>query len=208
MKEIFLKQSRRDNTREAQLTPHKAKPQCGARGVQLTPHKQSVVWGLLILTTLFLTACNGDKLSFTGDYSYKLSGEVKLTDTDGETTFRLIHRNGQMNILRDKSDKNRYVITMNEMNGGCYTMSARLDGDDLQIDQHEFATNVLSTSSIPDIDLIDNEEPSVVYHVSASGNGKRNGDILIIKEVWKGNQSGNPGVTLRGNEMTIIAEKN
>ena len=85
MKEIFLKQSRRDNT----------------HGVQLTPHKQSAVWGLLILATLFLTACNGDKFSFTGDYSYKLSGEVKLTDTDCETTFRLIHRNGQMNILRD-----------------------------------------------------------------------------------------------------------
>ena len=193
MKEIFLKQPRRGKTREAQLTPHKA---------------TAAVWGLLILATLFLTACNGDKFSITGDYSYKLSGEVKLTDSEGETTFRLIHRNGQMNILRDKSDKHRYVITMNEMNGGCYTMSARLDGDNLQIDQHEFATNVLSSSGIPDIDLIDNEEPSVVYHVSASGNGKRNGDILIIKEVWKGNQSGNPGVTLRGNEMTIIAEKN
>ncbi len=28
---IFLEQSRRDKTREAQLTPHKAKPQCGAK---------------------------------------------------------------------------------------------------------------------------------------------------------------------------------
>ncbi|MBQ3734674.1 MAG: hypothetical protein II859_12025 [Bacteroidales bacterium] len=219
MKEIFLKQPRRGKTREAQLTLHKAKPQCGAREVQVTLHKQSVVWGssrretaavwgLLILATLFLTACNGDKFSFTGDYSYKLSGEVKLTDTDGETTFRLIHRNGQMNILRDKSDKNRYVITMNEMNGGCYTMSARLDDDNLQIDQHEFATNVLSTSGMLDIDILNNEEPSIVYRVTASGNGKRSGDILIIKEIWRGNQSGNLGGTLLGNEMTIIAEKN
>ena len=29
-KNFFLKQSRRDNTHEVQLTPHKAKPQCGA----------------------------------------------------------------------------------------------------------------------------------------------------------------------------------
>ena len=166
------------------------------------------MWILLILAATLLASCNGDKLSFTGDYSYKLSGEVKLTDSDGETTYRLLHRNGQMNIMRDKSDKNRYLITMNEMNGGCYTMGARLDGDNLQIDQHEFATNVLSTSGMLDIDILNNEEPSIVYRVTASGNGKRSGDILIIKEIWRGNQSGNLGGTLLGNEMTIIAEKN
>jgi hypothetical protein len=87
-------------------------------------------------------------------------------------------------------------------------MNATLDGDNLQIGQHEFATNVLSTSGMLNIDILDNEEPSIVYRITASGNGKRNDGILIIKEIWKGNQSGNPGATLRGNEMTIIAEKN
>ena len=65
---------------------------------------------------LLLASCDNSKRSFTGDYSYKLSGEIKLTDTDGETSYRLLHRNGQMNILRDKSDRHRYIITMNEMN--------------------------------------------------------------------------------------------
>ena len=214
MKTIFLKQPRRGNTHGVQLTthkqsavwgsPHKAKPQCGVR----TRKAATAMWILLILAATLLASCNGDKLSFTGDYSYKLSGEVRLTDSNGETTYRLLHRNGQMNIMRDKSDNNRYVITMNEMNGGCYTMNATLDGDNLQIGQHEFATNVLSTSGMLDIDILDNEEPSIVYRITASGNGKRNDGILIIKEIWKGNQSGNPGATLRGNEMTIIAEKN
>ena len=170
-------------------------------------HKHLII-GIIGILLLTLPSCQRGLKQFTGDYSYKLSGEVKLTDSDGETTYRLLHRNGQMNILRDKSDSHRYIITMNEMNGGCYTMNATLDGENLQISQHEFVTNVLSTNGFPDIDIIDNEEPSIVYHVTASGNGKRNGDILIIKEVWKGNQSGNPGATLRGTEMTIVAEKN
>ena len=229
MKDIFLKQSRRDKTHEVLITPHKrsvvwgsphkAKPQCGAREVQLTPLKRNAVWGLthkmttavwglLILAATLLVACDRGSHSITGDYSYKLSGEIKLTDADGEVTYRLLHRDGQMNILRDKSEKNRYIITMNEMNGGCFTMGAKLDGDDLLIDRHEFATNILSTSSFPDIDIIDEEDPTIVYHVTATGNGKRNGDILVIKEEWQGGQSGNPGARLYGAEMTILAEKN
>ena len=229
MRYLFLKQSRRDNTHGVQITPHKAEPQCGVpkqslrgntREAQVTPHKASAavwglshkataaVWGLLILAATMLVSCDRGSHSITGDYSYKLSGEVKLTDADGEVTYRLLHRNGQMNILKDKSDKGRYLITMNEMNGGCYTMTARLNGDNLTIDQHEFTTNILSTNTIPDIDLIDEEDPSIVYRITASGGGTCNGDILIITEMWDGYQSGTPRATLRGAEMTIIAERN
>ena len=65
MLKIFLEQSRRDKTREVQLTPHKAKPQCGdgyryscglRRGktheVQLTPHKRSAVWCVVMMLLL------------------------------------------------------------------------------------------------------------------------------------------------------------
>ena len=164
--------------------------------------------GIIGILSLALLSCQQGGHSLTGDYSYKLSGEVKLTDTNGEVTYRLLHRNGQMNILKDKSVKGRYLITMNEMNGGCYTMTAKLNGDNLIIDQHEFSTNIISTNMIPDIDLIDEEEPTMVYHITASGSGNRNGEILIITETWTGNQSGTPGDMLSGAEMTIIAEKN
>ena len=87
---------------------------------------------------LFTDGCDRERGALTGDYSYKLSGEVVLTNADGEVTYRLIHRNGQMNILKDKSQKSRYIITMNEMSGGCYTMTAELRGDSLLIDQHTF----------------------------------------------------------------------
>ncbi|MCR5550080.1 MAG: alpha-L-fucosidase [Bacteroidales bacterium] len=47
MKTLFFEQSRRDNMREAQVTPHKAKPQCGG-----LPHKRCAVWGVTIIVLL------------------------------------------------------------------------------------------------------------------------------------------------------------
>ena len=169
-----------------------------------------LIIGIIGILSLILLSCQRETMKITGDYSYKLSGEVKLTDADGTVSYRLIHRNGQMNILRDKSDRHRYIITMNEMNGGCYTMNAELNGDHLQIDRHEFATNILSTNGLPDldIDLDQDEDPSIVYRITASGEGNRNGDILIIKEVWNGHQSEDVRIKLYGSEMTIIAERN
>ena len=200
--------------------------------VQITPHKaKSAVWGetrkasdtfwnkartatavicCVIVMMVICTACWREVNTITGDYSYKLSGEVALTDEEGVVTYRLIHRNGQMNILKDKADKSKYIITMNEMSGGCYTMTAELRGDSLLIDPHSFNTNILSTNSIPDIDIdLDQEDDAtIVYRISAAGGGIVNGEMLILNEVWTGSQSGNSTATLNGPEMTIIAEKN
>ena len=73
LKNFFFEQPRRGKTHEVQLTPHKAKPQCGVleqpipllwrgawragwqgktREAQLTPHKRSAVWGLAITVSL------------------------------------------------------------------------------------------------------------------------------------------------------------
>ena len=167
---------------------------------------------LLVIIAMFVGGCDRERSTLTGDYSYKLSGEVVLTDVDGATTYRLIHRNGQMNILKDKSAKGRYIITMNEMNGGCYTMNAELHGDSLLIDSHTFNTNILSTNSIPDLDidldLDQDEDATIVYRITAAGGGTVNGNILILNERWTGSQSGNSAARLNGPEMTIIAEKN
>ena len=165
----------------------------------------------VIVMAVLCTACDTDNRALTGDYSYKLSGEVALTDENGEVTYRLIHRNGQMNILKDRSNKSKFIITMNEMSGGCYTMTAELRGDSLLIDPHLFNTNILSSNSIPDISIDldqDEEDATIVYRVSAAGGGIVNGEMLILNEIWTGSQSGNSAATLNGPEMTIIAEKN
>ena len=171
-----------------------------------------LIIGIIGVLSLTLFACQRESMRITGDYSYKLSGEVAIMDEDGEVTFHLIHRNGQMNILKDKSQKGKYIITMNEMNGGGYTLSAGLDGDNLTLETHTFSTNILSSNGLPDIDpdinFNDDDITSGVYRVTASGNGIRNGNMLILKERWDGYQSGNPNVRLNGMEMNIIAEKN
>ena len=98
------------------------------------------------------------------------------------------------------------------MNGGGYTLSAGVDGDNLTLETHSFSTNILSSSGLPDlnldVDLGGDDVPSAIYRVTASGNGIRNGNMLILKERWDGYQSGNPNVRLNGMEMNIIAEKN
>lgn len=171
-----------------------------------------LIIGIIGVLSLTLLSCQRESMKITGDYSYKLSGEVAITDEDGVVTYHLVHRNGQMNILKDKSQKGSYTITMNEMNGGCYTIPAKLDGDNLTLDSHTFSTNILSSGGLPDIDpdidFDDDEITSGVYRVTASGNGVRNGEMLILREQWTGHLSGNARVRLQGAEMNIIAEKN
>lgn len=165
-----------------------------------------LIIGLACILSLTLLSCQRESQQLPGDYSYKLSGEVALTDANGEVTYHLVHRNGQMNILRDKSQKSRYLITMNEMNGGAYTLTAEQSGDSIRILPHEFCTNIITSDGISILDQ--DETPSLVYRVTAAGSGRSNDNILIIKEFWQGGQSGNPSMRLNAPEITIIAEKN
>ena len=165
-----------------------------------------LIIGLVCLLSLTLLSCQKGSRQIVGDYSYKLSGEVAITDDDGDVSYHLIHRYGQMNILRDRSRDNDYIITMNEMNGSAYTLSANQSDDELLIAPHTFTTTVITSDGISLIDL--DNSATIVYRVTASGSGKKNDNILVIKEHWQGQQSGNPAVRLNAPEITIIAEKN
>ena len=161
---------------------------------------------MLAIVMFVAAGCDRDKSAFTGDYSYKLSGEVAITGEDGEVTYHLIHRNGQMNILKNKSQKGKYIITMNEMNGSGYVVSAVLQGDTLVIEPHEFTTSLITSDGISLID--EDNTATIVYRVNAAGSGRKTDNILIMREHWQGKQSGNPVVRLNAPEITIIAEKN
>lgn len=169
--------------------------------------KQKLLW-IALAVGMLCTACNREARQLLGDYSYKLSGEVVVVDDAGKETHHFVHRNGQMNVLRDKSSKSRFVVTMNEMNGGCCTFSAELNGDSLVLQPYAFTMTIISTEGIDFPNLNQEESPNIVYSVTASGSGWVNGNTLIVKEVWTGQQSGNPSVTLRASEMMILAEKN
>ena len=127
--------------------------------------------------------------------------------SDGTESHYFLHRVGQMNVLRDKSSKTGFVVTMNEMNGGCYTFMAEMSGDTLLLPLYTFTTTVLTSDGI-DISLIDQEDnPTTVYTVRASGSGRLNGNTLILRESWNGQQIGNPVISLRAPDMMILAEK-
>lgn len=163
---------------------------------------------ILSVMLLVFSACQREARQLVGDYSYKLSGDVVIMDADGSETHHFVHRVGQMNVLRDKSSKTGFVVTMNEMNGGCYTFQAELSGDTLVLPPYTFTTTILSSDGI-DISIIDQDEnPTMVYTVKASGSGRMNGNMLILRESWNGQQTGNPTVTFRAPEMMILAEKN
>ena len=156
---------------------------------------------------LIFMSCNRETKQFTGNYSYKLSGEVSIVNEDGNLSYRLVHKNGQMNILEDKSQPNKLIITMNEMNGGCYTILATVKGDSIVFLPYEFSTNILISDSSPGLFSGDNTL-SIVYAIRASGGGHLNDDILMVDEQWEGHQSGNDAILLNGPKMKIIAERN
>lgn len=167
---------------------------------------RKILW-ILVSVALIFMSCNRETKQFTGNYSYKLSGEVSIVNEDGNLSYRLVHKNGQMNILEDKSHSSRLIITMNEMNGGCYTIPATVKGDSIVFLPYEFSTNILISDSGPDLFSGDNTL-SIVYAIRASGGGRLNDDILMIDEQWTGHQSGNDTVLLNGPKMKIIAERN
>lgn len=160
----------------------------------------------VLLIAFLFTTCNREVNNLLGDYSYKLSGDVVLTDADGEVTHHFIHRNGQMNVLKDKSRESGLIITMNEMNGGCYTLFAEIQGDTIVLEPHQFTTNLLSTESLPSIGQ--DGTLTMVYQISAAGSGRPNDQMLILREHWTGTQSGDASVSLHAPEITILAEKN
>lgn len=166
---------------------------------------RKIFW-IFVSVALIFTSCNREIKQFTGNYSYKLSGEVSIVDEDGGVSYRLVHKNGQMNILEDKSQSNRLIITMNEMNGVCYTISATVKGDTIVFLPYEFSTNILISDS--QNLFSDDNTPSIVYAIHAFGGGQLNDDILMIDEQWEGHQSGNDAVLLNGPKMKIIAERN
>lgn len=158
----------------------------------------------LILTATILGACHREVRQLTGDYSYKISGEAAVMDADGDTSYIMVSKHGQMNILRDRNDKDKVLVTMNETAGGVYSFTATVKGDSLILAPYQFTTNILSEASI---NPFQDNNTTLVFQIDASGNGFSNDDIIILNEQWSGRQSSG-NVTLAAPKMTMIAERN
>lgn len=167
--------------------------------------KQIILVVLVVIINL-CTSCNREVNRFLGDYSYKLSGEVAVENQNGEVSYRLVSKSGQMNVLKDhaSSASNRVLVTMNEVGGSCYTFFGTVSDNMIKIDPYSFSTNIITSDNT----ILGENNNSRVFQINASGSGYLNGDILIVDEQWDGSQSGNANIRIRGEKMTILAERN
>lgn len=166
--------------------------------------KKFFLYVSVMLTVLFMTACNKDVKKITGDYSYKLSGVVNFEDADGNQTNILASKRGQMNIMADKNGEyGDIVVTFNEMNGGAYSCTGKVEGDSIFFNPYEFSTRFSSADSV--VDLI---QLGHVYTIQSRGRGVIHDNIILMEEQWIGRPESGEMVRMKADKITLLAEEN
>ena len=166
--------------------------------------KKIYLYAGVLLTVLLMTACNKDVKKITGDYSYKLSGVVHFEDADGNQTIILASKRGQMNIMADKNGKKGdIVVTFNEMNGGAYSCTGKVEGDSIIFNPYEFSTRFSSADSVADLIQLGH-----VYTVQSRGRGVIHDQIILMEEHWIGRPENGDMVRMKADQITLLAEEN
>lgn len=150
-----------------------------------------------LLLLFCLTSCQKGVHSFTGDYSYKVSGSVTVEGLIDEYDKMITPRIGQMNIVRVNGSKNRVMITMNESGGSAYVCYGTVSGNRLTIDRYSFTTEMTL-----------NATETGLYNVYASGSGELTDDVLVIHEMWGGIKTNDEDVMFQGTDILIVAKRN
>ena len=109
----------------------------------------------ILLSLLALTSCHksGIKL-FSGDYSFKTSGEVYIvaeTEVQGDDIIipaalvvSLANEVGQLNISVSDKDNDEVIVVINYLNGDVVTTTGTCDGNTIELD--EFQRYILPVS--------------------------------------------------------------
>ena len=140
---------------------------------------------------------------FEGYYSYKLSGEITLTQIVDETdtvtvpevlTLSLTPEAGQMNILTRDKDGGEMVVTMNAMGGGVTTFDAKVEDGKLILpgtDKH-FSSELMNLK------------------LNISGEGSKLSDMVLMDFVAAETEISRLGknYTLTDSKLTCVATSN
>lgn len=165
--------------------------------------KTRILIGLLLIATCCVS-CNKDVKKITGDYSYKLSGVVNFEDAEGNQTSILTSKRGQMNIVANKKEgKGTVIVTFNEMNGGAYSCTGKVDGNTIVFNPYEFSTRFTSADSV--VDLI---QLGHVYTIQSQGKGVIHDNIILMEEHWMGRPEHGDMIRMKADKITLLAEKN
>ena len=140
---------------------------------------------------------------FEGYYSYKLSGEITLTQIVDETdtvtvpevlTLSLTPESGQMNILTRDKDGGEMVVTMNAMGGDATTFEASVEDGKLVIPASDkyFSSELLK------------------FKLSISGEGSKLSDMVLMDLTAAQTEISYLGrnYTLTDSKITCVATSN
>ena len=158
---------------------------------------------LLLALTAFCSCTKEGTEIFEGYYSYKLSGEITLTQIVDETdtvtvpevlTLSLTPESGQMNILTRDKDGGKMVITLNAMGGDATTLEASVEDGKLVIPASDkyFSSELLK------------------FKLSISGEGSKLSDMVLMDLTAAETEISYLGknYTLTDSKITCVATSN
>lgn len=164
---------------------------------------QFITANLVLITLLGFASCQSPIHTLTGEYSYKISGQVNIGNT---STCVLNDEIGSLNIIH-KTDS-IYILTFNTLNGGVYHTEATLSGKELTLDEFQRTLSVTYTENSDT--FIGNATGSLYtdnFSITVRGNGILYDQTIIFDLQYSGKQL-DKQQSLRGNNITLIAKKN
>ena len=110
----------------------------------------------------------------------------------------------EMNIMADKKGKKgNIVVTFNEMTGGAYSCTGKVEGDSIFFNPYEFSTRFTSADSV--VNLI---QLGHVYTIQSQGKGVIHDNIILMEEHWMGRPENGEMIRMKADKITLLAEEN
>lgn len=155
----------------------------------------------ILLSLLALTSCHksGIKL-FSGDYSFKTSGEVYImaeADVQGNEIIipaavivSLANEMGQLNISVSDKDNDEVIVVINHLNGDVITTTGTCDGNTIELDEFQRYTLPVSVSTWTGMSSTITvggtghiyEDNMIVFDMKYSGKGTLEDVTYVIKD--------------------------
>lgn len=156
---------------------------------------------LLMMGLLALTSCHksGIKL-FSGDYSFKTSGEVYIVaeaEIQGDDIIipaalvvSLANEVGQLNISVSDKDNDEVIVVINYLNGDVITTTGTCDGNTIELDEFQryiLPVSISTWSGMSSTITVRGtghiyEDDMIVFDMSYNGKGILGDVTYVIKD--------------------------
>ena len=166
----------------------------------------------ILLSLLALTSCHKSGINlFSGDYSFKTSGEVSITaqaviDSSNILIPAVLNASlsndiGQMNICVSDRKHDEVIVVINYLNGDVITTTGTCDGKTIELDEFQRNTLPLSLNVML--------SPNSTY-VTVSGSGQMYDDNMIVFDMYLNGRAtiGSVKYKLKDNNIKMVAYRN